>query len=497
MNIEKSDSPLDLVLKSENSRKQSGQNQNKLPKPAIWFAHFVFTAGVLFSILVIICSIYRIYNVTDSWSSSYYISIIVAVISIILLGFGFKLKDNTKVNLALLLFAVFVPVYTLETYLEFSIKLPVNIIQTKAEQMDLPFDTRTHMEVLSDLRKDGIEAYPAIAPKFILDRSVNGLNTNGKTVFPLGSISNKTTTACNEWGYRLIYESDEHGFNNPINLYQKDKVDIVLIGDSYTDGFCVKPDENIAAILRKSDFSAISVGKAGSGSLIELAALKEYAEPIKPKIVLWLYFENDLDELQIEMKSSLLRRYLLEDDFTQHLFANQDEIDRLLKSYVKGREQEWDAREKAAILHSRPTRILKLTNIREKISQAFKPKPEIFVSTLDVFKAILIKSNRMVSKWDGKLYFVYLPVFYRYTKEKGNFSILGMKHRNKVLNIARKLDIPIIDIHKEVFAPHSDPLSLFPFRTFGHYNAEGYRLVAQTIADRLNQDNFLPTSQGL
>ncbi|MBC8185151.1 hypothetical protein H8E88_28995 [candidate division KSB1 bacterium] len=400
-------------------------------------------------------------------------------------------------NVALLLFTVFVPLYTLEVYLEFKIKFPVTIIRKKAEQMSLPFDARTHMEVLSDLRQDGIDAYPAIAPRFILDTNVNGLKTNGKMFFPLGSISNKTTTACNEWGYRLIYESDEHGFNNPKNLYKINGTDIVLTGDSYTDGFCVKPDENIGAVLRSSGFNAISVGKAGNGSLMEYAALKEYAEPIKPKIVLWLYFENDLDDLQIEINSSLLKRYLLEDDFTQNLISNQKQIDSLLISYVKGREQAWNQREKTEILHSRPTRILKLTNIREKISQASKPKPDIPVSTINVFKAILGKSKKMVTKWNGRLYFVYLPVFYSYTTDKGISSILGMKYRDRILNITTKLDIPIIDIHKEVFGPHPDPLSLFPFRTFGHYNAEGYKLVAEAIAKRLNEDNFIPTSQDL
>jgi len=39
---------------------------------------------------------------------------------------------------------------------------------------------------------------------------------------------------------------------------------------------------------------------------------------------------------------------------------------------------------------------------------------------------------------------------------------------------ATELDIPIIDIQKEVFDIHPDPLSLFPFRIFGHYNAERY-----------------------
>jgi hypothetical protein len=494
MNIEKSEAAQDPLLKGETCEKQTLQNPQKLPILAIWFAHLVFTSGVLFSIIIVIFSAYRLYHERDAWSSSYYISIIVAIICLILFVWAFRLKNNTKVNLALLIFTVFVPIYTLEAYLESAIKIPITIIQKKAEQMGLPFDERTHMQVLADLRKEGIEAYPAIAPKFILDANVNGVKINGKRLFPLGSISNKTTTACNEWGYRLIYQSDEHGFNNPKNLYKIDGVDIILTGDSYTDGFCVQPDENIGAKLRKSGFKAINIGKAGSGPLLEFAALKEYAVPTKPKIILWLYFENDLGDLQIEMRSSLLRRYLLDNSFTQNLFSNQDEIDQLLISYAKDKEQEWSQRERTEILHSRPTRILKLTNIRDKISRAFKPKPDISASTIDVFKAILDKSKQMTSKWNGRLYFIYLPVFYRYTMDEEDFPFPDMRYRDRVLNIAKKLNIPIIDIHKEVFDSHDDPLSLFPFRTFGHFNAEGYRLITEAIVKKLEEDHFDPAS---
>jgi len=467
---------------------KKNQNQNKLPKPAIWFAHLVFIAGVLFSILVISLSVYRVYSVKDSWSSSYYISIFVALICIFLFGLGFRLRDSIKVNLALLLFTVFFPIYTMEAYFEFKPKSYIEMIQKKAEKMGLPFDKKTQIEVLSDLRKDGIEAYPAINPKLILDTNPNGLKAKGKMIFPLGTISNKITSACNEWGYRLIYESDEYGFNNPKNMYQKDTVDIVLTGDSYADGYCVKPNENIGAVLRKSGFKAISIGKAGNGSLLEFAALKEYAEPIQPKIVLWLHFENDLSDLQNELKSSFLMKYLSEDGFRQNLISSQVEIDHILINYIKGREQAWTQKKEKSLLYSRPTRIVKLTNIRGKISLLFKPKPDISLST-DTFKTILEKAKRMVYSWNGRLYFVYLPVFYRYTVDKGTHPVPGMKYRNDVLSIAGKLDIPIIDIHKEVFATHPDPLSLFPFRTFGHYNEEGFKLVSETIARRLNEEN--------
>jgi len=60
------------------------------------------------------------------------------------------------------------------------------------------------------------------------------------------------------------------------------------------------------------------------------------------------------------------------------------------------------------------------------------------------------------------------------------------------MQTATELDIPIIDIHEEVFDSHPDPLSLFPFRLFGHYTAEGYKLVAEAIGKRLEADGYVP-----
>jgi hypothetical protein len=47
--------------------------------------------------------------------------------------------------------------------------------------------------------------------------------------------------------------------------------------------------------------------------------------------------------------------------------------------------------------------------------------------------------------------------------------------------LVKNLNIPVIDIHQEVFADHPDPLSLFPHRRNGHYNAKGYHEVSKGI----------------
>ena len=53
--------------------------------------------------------------------------------------------------------------------------------------------------------------------------------------------------------------------------------------------------------------------------------------------------------------------------------------------------------------------------------------------------------------------------------------------------MVNQLDIPVIDIHQEVFSNHPDPLSLLPFRLAGHYNADGYGEVAKAIITSINR----------
>ena len=52
---------------------------------------------------------------------------------------------------------------------------------------------------------------------------------------------------------------------------------------------------------------------------------------------------------------------------------------------------------------------------------------------------------------------------------------------NLVKKIVNELDIPFIDIHKEVFEKEENQLKLFPFGLAGHYNVEGYKKVSETI----------------
>ena len=68
-----------------------------------------------------------------------------------------------------------------------------------------------------------------------------------------------------------------------------------------------------------------------------------------------------------------------------------------------------------------------------------------------------------------------MPSYVRYITKYDNTNY------NLIKNIVRELDIPFVDIHKEVFEKEENPLKLFPFELIGHYNVEGYKKIAETI----------------
>ena len=247
----------------------------------------VFALGMVFSLFVIIYAIYRLYVPfhdfhvgNKEYQKTHYYYILIGTISGLLFCLGLRLKDGLKVNMSLVIFALGISIYSLEVLLEFAGPLR-KLAET---ELGVPFDPRSYEEVIQGLRDEGVKAYPNILPGYF--RETNGLTGDSGRIFPLGGISNTTTAFWNEGGYFPIIEVDEYGFNNPKGLYNKGEVDIVLTGDSFTEGLSVHADENIGAVLRKSGFNVINLGKTGNGPLMEYAALKEYAEHIEPKVVL-------------------------------------------------------------------------------------------------------------------------------------------------------------------------------------------------------------------
>jgi PAS domain S-box-containing protein len=436
-----------------------------------------------------------------------FVPIGVAAVLVACLG----LKPNYKINVALACVSIAVSVYGMELFLELLDPHPKDPLmldlrrssdrEKEAAELSKKFgvqiDPRSPGEVIADFNKSGAGAVPFVSPSNNLFVERDGyrksvISVGGTEVIPLAGISDKLTLLCNENGQWITYNSDAHGFNNPDSgIWKSGSVDIVALGDSFPQGYCVPPQKSFIGLIRQRYPKTLNLGIAGDGPLMELAAMREYLENFNAKIVLWFYCEdNDLVELQGERRTQILPRYL-KSGFKQNLAEQQSDIDdAMMKDIVRQEALErvseirrQQPHKKAEFLES-----LKLAMLRSKLNMPHVMGPQEIAEVKDmdepnlqIFAQVLREAKRRVTQSNGKMYFVYLPSWARY----GKVALPEIKHRGAVLSIVNSLQIPIINIG-QVFDRHEDPLSLFPFRQFGHYNEMGHRLVAEELLKNIS-----------
>ena len=189
----------------------------------------------------------------------------------------------------LVLVPIVLGLYAIETFLTFSERSYYN---AKHEaRRAIGFDTRSLLRVVDDLRAEEQNAYPSTGPSI-----KEPLRLGGELIRPLGGVALSELVQCNESEFWATYPSDELGFNNPRGLWtSQGSIDVIAVGDSFTEGNCVRLGEDLVSVIRESYPLTINLGRAGNGPLEELAGIKEYGPVLKPKIVLWVYFEqNDI-----------------------------------------------------------------------------------------------------------------------------------------------------------------------------------------------------------
>ncbi len=423
------------------------------------------------------------------------------------------LRPINRIRLFVFLVGASASVYTLEFFLDWRYSflyastqgLMGSLEDSKDKKRDaavlardwgIAVDTRTAGETLADLQRENPDAVPIMTFANQLSiRQADGsikssIAIDGQEVVPLASASNRVTLVCNEIGQWITYRSDGHGFNNPAEIWQRERVDIAALGGAYVQGWCVPGDKNFMALIRQRHPATLNLGSAGNGPLLMLATLKEYSSHFMPKTVLWFYFEGgDLADLETEMSSPLLRHYL-KDGFTQTVLARQPDIDRAIIGDIprlRNLAQRNRERRRANAFSGRVDNALKLATLRERLRLiGGVDTADADVSTgphLDVFRGILRQAKMQVDGWGGHMIFVYLPSWLRYSDS----SVTSPRDlaRGEVLKLVGDLGIPIVDVN-EGFEAHDDPLSLFPFRRPGHYNEIGHRLVAEEVLKTLS-----------
>jgi len=419
---------------------------------------FRFLIITLFLILIYIVYKSEIYSL-GSYRYYYLIYFIGTLLAIVFFIICTYLKAKIQKYIIIILSSAIFTLYSFEGKLIFDQKKKdVENVKTKINNFN--FDRRSRFEVYEDLKKTNLNITMSIHPG-------NLLELNELDFLSLAGISNTKTIYCNESGYYSIYQSDRYGFNNPDTEWDSKEIEYLLVGDSFTQGACVNRPDDIASVIRRySKKNVLNLGQGGNGPLLEYATLKEYLTP-NIKNVLWLYFENDLDNLIAELRNKILIKYLTDQNYRQDLKFKQTQIDQFLNTFLEREEERY---RQVYSYSDNIIRFIKLSNVRGLLITPIPPISEL--------KVILKLANELVMSHNGKLYFIYLPSFERYEK------LIKIDYKKQIKKIVIDLNIEFIDIDEDVFQREKNPLKLFPFEQSNHYNVEGYKKVALKIYER-------------
>lgn len=423
------------------------------------------------SILIFLYIFFRSEIIFDSkyrgiYNKYYLISIVSILFSII----SFKISTKVRINF----FILFISIYTSFLFIELYF---INTNLTNKNYKN-KFDY-----YLNNIEQDA-KLRIFIPPKqFIVDN--NSLN---EKIFPLSLARNKNLIVCNENNFWLVQKTDKNGFINADSDWDRNN-DIILIGDSYTQGQCVHSHQTFKGLLEKNNFKVLNLGIGGTGPLSQYAILKEYVE-LKKSTVIWFFYEgNDFSDLEKENSFFQLRKYLEFKEHSQNLRKRNFEVNNFLENY---HQRTIDILKKESVLwNDRGIQsFVKITNFRNFINKLFN---ELFSKKYEeqkdlVYNFELVYKNfyNYLNELDNRLIFVYLPEYSRYEGGGGNIARDNLK--NKVKNFINKKypNTTFVDIHEEVFLNFSNvKKDLFP-KGGGHYNALGYQLITDYILKNIN-----------
>jgi hypothetical protein len=349
-----------------------------------------------------------------------------------------------------------------------------------ARRLDVSFDTRTKSQVVTALQSQGVDALPGILRAWpVLSGVRQQLPEN---FFPLSHASHAHIIECNEGGEYISYDSDELGFNNPPGLLTSKQIDVAVLGSAFALGQCVAPTKSFVGLLRGKFPNTANFAMAGSGATSSLATFREYIEPLQPRLVIWVInaFMGDGPE---EAADPMLQQYL-QPGFSQNLRSRQEFVDRIWRESAVTVQFEVDRKKKVKSDRANSNRldgIPYLYNLRHKLG--IDQLPIVVPRTPDAGStlAAIDRINQTVQQWKGKLIVVIEPLY----AEVALGEVKGPVRHDRLAAAVAAMDVAVVD-GVDLFSTVADPRDYYGLRIGNHLNERGHALMADFVAERIN-----------
>jgi GDSL-like Lipase/Acylhydrolase family len=282
---------------------------------------------------------------------------------------------------------------------------------------------------------------------------------------------------CAPKGEVITYTADRYGFNNPDQVYAG-PVDVMLLGDSFVEGFCLPSGEDLASRLRVAGLGVTSMGIRGNGPLIELATLGRFGRIFRPRHVVMVFFAgNDWENLAHELTEPWLRAALAPNaDYGSQSTAQET----LLRAKLVMEDEINPDRVTMADVLTRTSMFRNFFALQQTFTLLGLVYPKI-AEPIPEFGQTLRRAKALTENWGGTFTVVFVP---RVDRFMGVFSsdYAFDQMRRIVLNASSAEGVEVVDL-VPALSDRPDPSRMYA--PDAHFSADGTTLAAALIVQRL------------
>lgn len=316
-----------------------------------------------------------------------------------------------------------------------------------------------------------------LPPTYTLKALSNELGAANVSEAALSGLPGAHVLLCTNGGKPVSYLADHYGFRNPDEVYDR-PVDVMVFGDSFTEGICLHDGDDLVSRLRIHDAGTVGAGTRGAGPLFELAMLGRYGPVLKPRHTVIAFFGgNDWENLFFEKNLPYLRPALGDTDF------GPVSPDRVTRERTRSILDEWwaeDTRTVGSIFESK--RIIRNFFALQKTALVLGLHYPKASEDQPVYDRILQRARQIAETWQGDVMVAYIPPVDRFVGLfDASFAYDGL--RDRVRESAERSNVGFLDLTEVFVNEASDPRSFYAANA--HFNERGAALAADAIADAL------------
>lgn len=428
---------------------------------------------ILSIIFIFILILFSVFQINYNTSNYFFISIIIIIFFITI--FFYFLNYRQKIQSLIFFITFYLSIFIIE----------INYNKIFYDVCNSNVCIKKQKEIIEETINKEVK-YTLLPKTFIYDDN---------EILPLSLFSKTYTIGGNENNYFPYFLTDRYGFINNDKYYENEKIDYLILGDSYAMGTTVNFENNLQGNLEKLDKSVISLGMGGNGPLLALASLVEYGHLAKPNNIILVFSEtNDLSyDLFLEKKNIILKSYLKE-NFRQNLVLKKNKIQKIQNEKYASLEKKINLKKTKYLDNLKLSKIRYLLGIENKgknnidekynkdlnftLDQAVKSNS--LNSNYYIFDLILKKIKEISLNINANLYIFYIPEISNLINKQKNNTYYAVK------SIVKHNNINFIDLGEKLkFKKKKYLKSLYP-KNFAHPNEKGYKLWADLIINHVS-----------